>query len=56
MRRSGGRIMLGLLALVKPLAHVMLLCITLGTMGFFCAIAISVLAADLLLTAAGQSP
>lgn len=48
--------MLGLLALVKPLAHVMLLCITLGTMGFFCAIAITVLAADLLLTAAGQSP
>ena len=48
--------MLGLLALVKPLAHVMLLCITLGTLGFFCAIAITVLAADLLLTAAGQSP
>lgn len=30
MRRNGLKIMLGLLGLVKPLAHVMALCITLG--------------------------
>ena len=56
MRRSGITIMTGLLGLVRPLAHVMALCILLGTLGFFCAIAITVLAADLLLTVLGESP
>ena len=56
MRRSGITIMTGLLGLVRPLAHVMVLCILLGTLGFFCAIAITVLAADLLLTVLGDSP
>ena len=48
--------MLGLLGLVRPLAHVMVLCVLLGTLGFFCAIAITVLAADLLLITGGESP
>lgn len=56
MRRNGIKIMWGLLALVKPLAHIMLLCIVLGTLGFFCAIAITVLAANLLLVAMDSSP
>ena len=56
MRRSGLKIMLGLLGLVKPLAHIMALCITLGTIGFLCAIAITVLGANLLLTAMEISP
>ncbi len=56
MRRSGIKIMWGLLKLLKPLAPVMVLCILAGTAGFFCAIAITVLGADLLLTAADLSP
>ena len=56
MRRNGVKIMWGLLGLLKPLSHVMLLCIALGTLGFFCAIAITVLAANLLLTATELSP
>ena len=56
MRRNGLKIMLGLLGLVKPLAHVMALCITLGTAGYLCAIAITVLAADLLLISMEVSP
>ena len=56
MRRSGIKVMGGLLKLVKPLAHVMALCVTMGTVGYFCAIAITVLAANLLLTVLGTSP
>ena len=56
MRRSGLKIMWGLLGLLTPLAHVMVLCIVLGTLGFFCAISITVLAADLLLIALDLSP
>ena len=55
-RRSGIRIMGGLLKLLTPLLHVMLGCITLGTLGYLCAIFITVLAAHLLLTAAGMQP
>ena len=55
-RRSGIKIMGGLLKLLAPLLHVMLGCITLGTLGYLCAIFITVLAAHLLLTAAGVSP
>ena len=55
-RRSGIRIMGGLLRLLTPLLHVMLACITLGTLGYLCAIFITVLAAHLLLTAEGVSP
>ena len=56
MRRNGVKIMWGLLGLLKPLSHVMLLCIALGTLDFFCAIAITVLAANLLLTVMEISP
>ena len=55
-RRSGIRIMGGLLRLLRPLLPVMLGCITLGTLGYLCAIFITVLAAHLLLTVAGVSP
>lgn len=55
-RRSGARIMGGLLHLLTPLLHVMLGCITLGTLGYLCAIFITVLAAHLLLSALGISP
>ena len=55
-RRSGIRIMGGLLKLLLPLLHVMLGCITLGTLGYLCAIFITVLASHLLLTVAGVSP
>lgn len=51
MRRNGIKIMWGLLGLLRPLAHIMVFCIALGTLGFFCAIAITVLAVNLLLTA-----
>lgn len=56
MRRSGLKIMLGLLKLVGPLTHVMLACVAMGTAGHFCAIAITVLAADLLLIPENLSP
>lgn len=56
MRRNGIKIMWGLLGLLRPLAHVMVFCIALGTLGFFCAIAITVLAVNLLLTAMELSP
>ena len=56
MRRSGIKIMWRLLGLVRPMAHIMLLCILMGIAGFFCAIAITVLAANLLLRAAELSP
>ena len=56
MRRNGFKIMWGLLGLVKPLAHIMVLCITMGTLGYLCATAITVLAANLLLTTLEISP
>ena len=55
-KRSGSTVMFGLLKLLKPLNHVMLGCIALGTAGFFCAIFITVLAAHLLLTVLNVSP
>ena len=48
--------MYGLLGLVKPLAHIMILCVTLGTLGHLCATAITVLAANLLLVSLEISP
>ena len=56
MRRNGLSIMCGLLKLVKPLSLVMLLCVAMGTIGYLCAIAITVLAANLLLISMGLSP
>ena len=55
-RRSGIKIMGGLIKLLTPLLHVMLGCITLGTLGYLCAIFITVFAAHLLLSACGVSP
>jgi len=52
MRRNGLKIMWKLLGLVKPMSHIMLLCILMGTLGFGCAILLTVLTANLLLTAA----
>ncbi len=56
MRRNGIKIMAGLIAMLKPLMHIMALCIVLGSAGYFCAIAVTVLGADLLLSADGSSP
>ena len=56
MRRSGLRIMAGLLRLLAPLAHVMLACVSLGVLGYLCAIFITVLAGHLLLLVTGDSP
>ncbi|MBR4015112.1 MAG: ABC transporter ATP-binding protein [Anaerotignum sp.] len=55
-RRSGIKIMGGLLRLLKPLIHVMVGCISLGTLGFFCAIFITVFAAHLILMVLEISP
>lgn len=55
MKRSGLKVMLGLVGLVKPLAHIMFLCIFFGVIGFFCAIAITVLGGELLLAVLGNS-
>lgn len=55
MRRNGLKIMWKLLGLVKPMSHIMLFCILMGTLGFGCAILITVLSANLLLTAAELS-
>ena len=43
-RRSGIRIMGQLIGLVKPLLPVMLLAIVLGTVGYLCAIFLTILA------------
>ena len=43
-RRSGFRIMGRLIGLVKPLAGIMVLAITLGVIGYFCAIFLTILA------------
>ncbi|MFV0254981.1 MAG: ABC transporter transmembrane domain-containing protein, partial [Erysipelotrichaceae bacterium] len=56
MRRSGFNIMIKLIALIKPLWHVMLLCICLGVLGFLAAISINVLAVNLLLIVINSSP
>ncbi|WP_317854220.1 ABC transporter ATP-binding protein [Chakrabartyella piscis] len=55
MGRSGLKVMVGLVGLVKPLAHIMILCIFFGVIGFFSAIAITVLGGELLLVVLGNS-
>lgn len=59
-RRSALRIMGGLIGLVKPLLHIMMAAIILGTMGYLCAIFLTILAGQvivhgLLTGAAGTS-
>lgn len=50
VRRSGVKIMLQLIGLVKPLLHIMVLAIVLGTAGYLCAIFLTILAGQALLT------
>lgn len=52
-RRSGFKIMMRLIKLVKPLAGFMVLAVLLGVTGFLCAIQITTLGSMTLLTAAG---
>ncbi len=48
-RRSALQIMLSLIGLVKPLLHIMLLAIVLGTLGYLCAIFLTILASQVIL-------
>lgn len=48
-RRSAGKIMLQLIGLIKPLLHIMLLAIVLGTAGYLCAIFLTILAGQTVL-------
>ena len=43
MRRSGIKIMAGLIGLIRPLLHFMLLAIILGVLGFLCSISLTIL-------------
>ena len=48
-RRSAGKIMLQLIGLIRPLIHIMLLAIILGTAGYLCAIFLTILAGQTIL-------
>ena len=48
-RRNAGKIMLQLIGLIKPLLHIMLLAIVLGTAGYLCAIFLTILAGQTIL-------
>lgn len=54
-RRSSMQIMLSLIGLVKPMLHIMILAITLGTLGYLCAISLTILASHILLGYVGQN-
>lgn len=45
MKRSARKVMLSLIGLITPLLHVMIIAITLGVIGYLCAIFITILAA-----------
>ena len=49
MRRSGAKIMMQLIGLVRPLIHIMIAAIVLGTVGYLCAIFLTILAGYALL-------
>ena len=53
-RRSSMQIMLSLIGLVKPMLHIMILAITLGTLGYLCAISLPILASHILLGMLGK--
>ena len=53
-RRSGIRIMASLIGLVRPLLHVMLAAILLGTAGYLCAIFLTILAGQVILKGMSQ--
>ena len=52
-RRSAGKIMLQLIGLIRPLLHIMLLAIVLGTVGYLCAIFLTILAGQAILHGSG---
>lgn len=54
-RRSGLKIMLKLIGLVKPLFHIMAIAIIFGVLGFLCAIFISILSSAAVLKIVGHS-
>lgn len=55
-RRSAWKIMAQLIGLVKPLLHIMLAAIILGTLGYLCAIFLTVLAGQTILKGLAASP
>lgn len=54
-RRSAGKIMMKLIGLVRPLLHIMLAAILLGTVGYLCAIFLTILAGQVLLQGAAMA-
>ncbi len=56
MRRSAIQIMMKLIVLVKPLILIMLAAITLGTLGYFCAIFLTILASQSILSILTSQP
>lgn len=55
MRRSGIKIMAGLIGLVKPLLHYMAMAIILGVLGFLCSISLTILGTSAILNLLGFS-
>ena len=55
-RRSAWKIMTQLIGLVKPLLHIMLAAIILGTLGYLCAIFLTILAGQTILKGLAESP
>ena len=55
-RRSAWKIMAQLIGLVKPLLHIMLAAIILGTLGYLCAIFLTILAGQTILKGLAASP
>lgn len=55
-RRSAWKIMAQLIGLVKPLLHIMLAAIILGTLGYLCAIFLTILAGETILKGLAASP
>ena len=55
-RRSAWKIMVQLIGLVKPLLHIMLAAIILGTLGYLCAIFLTILAGQTILKGLAASP
>lgn len=53
-RRSALKIMGSLIGLVKPLIHIMILAVLLGTAGYLCAIFLTILAAQILIQGLGH--
>ena len=54
-RRSALRIMGSLIGLVKPLIHIMILAVLLGTAGYLCAIFLTILAGQILIQGLGHA-